>query len=300
MRQTFFPILFFILGGILLIPATQAQDETYLLQNKFQEGEVSKLVYSVTNEGATTMNSTQFNIDSALEIVMKFTTQELKENIATIQYDIEKMILDDPGTSAEPIDLLETWDMSSQETTFKINQAGRLIDGMNLPEQQSGGISGLANAGKSYMQQNPYLSLPDEAIPIDYSWSEDRVIPFPAASKEMISYTTFTLEKVHERNGDQIAHLATHTTTFNENVKIDTSDKQMGPITLDFRFKEYSMDGHGYIEFNIDKGRIETIYDQADMIIDLSGETNMDNNNLPTNFVMKYTMNATGRVETVK
>lgn len=299
MSRKNFILSIFLLFLLVATGTVQAQDEKYLLRNQFKQGSTASLIYNVTNTGVTTMNAMQFPIESSLSLIMQYQTVKVDNDVATIVAGIKKMLMNDPNIGGEKdVDLADQWGLDENQITIKINPLGKIIEAEDAPVSQSMQMQGMANAGQSYTQQNPFLLVPEEAIPIGYSWTEERPITFTAASKEMIVYTTYTLESVKEENGEQIAVIHTESTSFNEDVHVDpgASGQQMGLVKLQFTFKEYSTHGTGQIFFNLDQGRIERLENESDMVIDLSGKTSVHDAEQPTQFVMKFKVRAEGNV----
>ncbi len=284
---------------ISLASISYSAEDGYLLRNKFQESEVSSLIFNVTNEGVSTIDEMQFPIESGLELEMRYETTEVQsDNIAILKIAIKKMVMQDPSLGGqEPIDLVEAWKLDEEEMTLKVNQLGEVLDFEDAVQPKTFKMSGLTEAGGSYTQQNPYLLVPEKEIPLGYSWTEERAIPFSAASEKMIAHTTYTLDRVREENGEKIAVIKTTSSTMNKNVEVNPAKQgqNLGMVKLQFKFNEYSSTGSGQIIFNMDKGQIETIENQSNMTIDLSGNTNINNADMPTKFVMKFTVTAQGK-----
>ncbi|MEW6235410.1 MAG: hypothetical protein AB1656_08505 [Candidatus Omnitrophota bacterium] len=304
-RSSWFYLIIIPLGFVFAAPSRA--EEAFLLQNKFHKGEVCYLVYAVTQEGAVTMNKLtadgkpssekeQLPIQGGLQSVMRFETLNVdNQGEAVVQAEFLKMEMNDPMLGGgKAIDLISDWGMGEEKIKIKINASGSVFHYLQEPNQQKMKLQGMSDAGQSTTQQNPYLRFPEKAIPIGYSWVERKTVPFTAASKEMVVDSTYTLDSVYRRENETIARISTQTSMMNENVQVDSaqSGQNTGLVKLQFQFKEYSSKGQGTLEFNLDKGRIESMKTESNMVIDLSGKTNINEAELPSEFAMKFKINA--------
>ena len=69
----------------------------------------------------------------------------------------------------------------------------------------------------------------------------------------------------------------------------------MGKVTVNVVFQQYKAQGEGMLEFNISRGQLVTLQDQIDYLIDMGGETNVDQAGFPNTYVMKFTVMLDGK-----
>ncbi|MGI6456986.1 MAG: hypothetical protein ACOX5R_15395 [bacterium] len=276
--------------------SAQSEQKTYYqLRNQFQQNEEQYLHLDTTLKGSSQVGDDHLPINVDMDMLFVFRTREVKQDgrEAVVEVDIEQLEMMDEMMGPKKINVLEMLGNQGQPYSVKVNQSGeaeKLVD-TKLPNVA---IPGMEQANVMRM---PWLKLPDQQVAIGDSWTDAQNIPLEGLSEPMINHATYTLVDVEERGGEQIAHIKKVNRISAENVIYNPEPVQqgMGKVTVNVVFQQYKAQGEGMLEFNISRGQLVTLQDQIDYLIDMGGETNVDQAGFPNTYVMKFTVMLDGK-----
>ncbi len=275
---------------LLVVSSRTFADDAQLLRNKFTEGKTAYLIMDTTVESVTTQDEKQFPMTHGMKTVMSYTVTTInKQDIATVKIGIEEL----KTTGRSATDLKKLMKIEDEKITLKISQTGEVLETSPPPSMPQAPTS----FGSATPPKNPWLKLPEQPVEIGATWVDEQTVPTAGASKPIIAHTTYTLKNLTEQNGNQTAELDTFTQIRAKNVKVNPAGENPSGVNMviNYTFKEFSADTKGTMKFNIDLGRIESYHTKSEMLMDLSGETNIDEQVFPSKFVIKSKGESHGR-----
>ncbi len=230
-------------------------DETYLLRNKFQDGEVGYVIITGTIKTQTDMGAMNVPaVSMDMKALMKSEITDVESDIATYKIDMEEgfMTLDIPGRK-QTMNLKEMMDQQMEAITYKINRLGEMVneDGslnFNFMPTQAGGSMNFAN-----IQQGMIRAFPEKRVGIGDTWSDKQELTLPGSEKPVNVYSLRTLESVKEVDGEKIAEISIQFNIDAKNMEIESPAGPAGDMKINF--EEFSVNGKQIMEFNIDQGR---------------------------------------------
>lgn len=270
---------FLLTGFIAGSFGAEDSSKTFELRNFFNKGEILYLDMLARSEGVVTSTNdnkpTQTPLRSQMASVIAFQTIDaVTGGNATIEMRMNSMILSDESLGSATQDLVEAFGLKDRVVLIVLNAQGTIVKEQDSAETKSR----VGDSIKALTRRMPYLSFPQQAIPIGFQWNESRQIPVTAASKPIIAYTTYTLDKIVEENGEKIAAIKTETQVRETDIPVDSSQSSGNNVhvVVKFTYKEYSLSSTGEIRFSLDRGRILSIEDTQDTTIHMLGSTDVD------------------------
>lgn len=267
--------------GFALTDLTPAQaqnaEKTFQMRNRFEAGKTIYLDMANTSKGTIvtkTKDAPAKNpINSLLKTVISYKTLTVDQNqSADIEIGFDQLIQSGETLGNATRDLSESLGLKDRTIQFRIDPLG------NIQEKSEQSQGKLDHSLTSYTRQSPYLKLPEQAVPIGFSWNESRQIPFSSAAKPLIAHTTYTLDSVVEEDGQTIAVIKTDSSVHETDIPVDSSAKngKNVNVVIKYVFKEYSIAGKGEIRFSVSKGRVLSTHDQQQVRISMQGSTDVD------------------------
>ncbi|RJP24338.1 MAG: hypothetical protein C4527_18995 [Candidatus Omnitrophota bacterium] len=284
-----FTTVHLILGCLWMHSLSCQAAETYLLRNKFQEGDSAYLIIDSTVETVTTEDDKQALAFHGMKTVMSYRTMMIdRTQRATIKIGIEELKI----TGRNPVNLKELFKIGDEKITLKITPSGEVHEFTPPPS-----LATTNGPGESSSQQNPWLKFPEEPIRLGDSWTDSRVVPYPGASEPVIASTTYTLDAIEQKEGRSMAKIATQTLIRAKNVTVDPGEEQQGMVNmkLKYTFREFTMDAAGKLEFDMDAGRIDQFESTSTMVMDLAVEADIDQENFPNTFIKQSSVETRGQ-----
>jgi len=278
----------------LLLPFNSNAEEapeTYQLQNKFKSGQTIYLDLSTTAKGVVTDNSSekpaQSPMDYKMGAVSSFLTKSInKDQWANLEIGFHQLVISGSTMGSATMDLAEKLGLNERKINIQVSLTG------DVKEQDNPSVKStpMDNSVKSITRQMPYLKFPANAIPIGHTWHETKQIPLTGASKPVISYSTYTLDKIIERDGEKIAVISKKTIVNQKDIPVDSNSSSQKNVNLVIKFvyKEYSINGQGIINFSIDQGRILSVKDTQKTILSMQGNTNIDKASFEQNTTQEF------------
>lgn len=268
----------------------QASAQEYTLKNKFEEGEVKYLNSIVIMDGQTKMGDATLPLNSTTDMGMIFRTKSVSaENVATIEMEIEKFLMENAMFGNTKIDALKMLNIGEQKIEVQVNSSG---ESTGTEDFSKLGIANLGDQTKNTSMQMPWPKLPKEPVNVGDTWFEEQVVQLGESSKPIIKSITYTLSEINEQDGDRIAMITTKSMINAENVQMTKEVPQPGAaqssVDFNYTFREYIGDGNGTMKFNIDEGELISVSETIDMTIDMGGEANVNQAGFPSNYRMEY------------
>ncbi len=274
--------------GTSFFPDLAFSEESYLLRNQFQENQTAYLIMNSTVITVTTEDEKQHRVEQGLKTVMSYNTIMIDpQKRATIKIGIEQLAI----TGRTPVDLKKMLQIENEKITLKINPLGEVYEFTPPPS-----LSTPNTQGQTTSQQYPWLKFPERAVQVGDSWTDQRTLPYPGASKPIISYTTYTLQETAQQNDQTIAVISTNTQIQADDVTVDpvAQGEGVANLQLKYTFKEFQSRGKGSIRFNMDTGQIVSFHSESDLLMDLAVDAGVGQENFPNTFIQKSKVETTG------
>lgn len=286
----------------LATPAFAAEG-TYTLKNQFKQDQTVYLTIDNSITGTSSIGANQIPIRINMDMEFDFTTREIdSQGDALIDVKINRLDMYDEQFGPQKIDLAEKMDAKNNTLRVKIDPFGKSLD---LPSGSSGNplsLQGMGGMAQSNPVRLPWPQMPDRPVAVGETWHEQYPVPMMGATKPIIADATYTLTGVEEKNGEQIARISKQTNIYAQNVTLDpkATGQNTGIVTIKVVFREYSAKGTGILDFNITRGRMEALEDALDVVIDMGGETNVQQAAFPNEVLMKCTTTMKGTFSETK
>jgi len=285
--------LFFLAG--FLVPTAFANE--YRLQNQFNAGETLYISLKTKITGFTKIEQQATPSEVEMNSVIRFETKSVEGNLASVHSVVDSIQVIDPSRLSTE-DLYRS--LEGEDKTFTIDTLGRIKN-----YEKSGASTAtdniLSNSRKSITERRPWVTCPENAISIGDKWVEQQVVPLSATSEPILSTIEYTLAGVQVRKGETIATISYTNTIIAKNVTYDPAKPgEKVHLRISVLFHEYTLNGTGTVEFNMDKGLIETFVSRSDLTIDMENKNTLDSVEMPSKAVLTLQMNSIGRVSGTK
>jgi len=186
--------------------------------------------------------------------------------------------------------------LGEESASFEIDPVGKMKT-VSLSDELG---SALKNTVRSTTRQSPYLTLPSEAVALGFIWKERKQVPMVGATRPIVSDSTYTLERIEERDGEKIAVIQSETTIGVKSLPIDSSSptQEGHSVVIRYLLKEYKTHGTGTIEFNIDRGQIVHFKTVQQAIRHNVGSTEINKASFEGDVIQKFTQTNEGTYST--
>lgn len=281
MRKMTFTILLTLGFGVAASVPALGQDtgKTIQLRNHFEAGKTIYLDLNTTSKGIITTQTAnkpaQNPIESQLKVALAYKTLDVDQNqFANIEISYDQVLMFGESLGNVTQDLAETLGLKDRKTLIQVDSLGNVRE----KTEKTNNKADKNDPVQSLTRQMPYLKLPEQPVSIGLTWHESRQMPYSSAAKDIISHTTYTLEKLVEEDGQQIAVIQTSMRVHETDIPIDSSTQSGKNVNFVVKsvYKEFSIAGKGEIRFSISKGRILSVKDTQNVTINMLGNADVN------------------------